>query len=68
MNVCSNIYVLHFLITKLDIFALISPSDIVSINQQTYTENYLSVWRQTHYDVTDKNNNISYESLNIHYH
>ena len=29
------------------------------------TENYLSVWCQTHYDVTDQNNN---EGINIHYH
>ena len=31
------------------------------------TENYLSVWHQTHYDITD-NNNVSLECLNIHYH
>jgi len=33
------------------------------------TENYLSMWCQTHYDVLiiDKNNNISFEGLNIHY-
>ena len=27
------------------------------------TENYLSVWHQTHYDVTDQNNNINCEGL-----
>ena len=26
------------------------------------------MWHQTHYHVTDKNNNVSYESLDIHYH
>jgi hypothetical protein len=32
------------------------------------TKNYRSVWRQTHYDDTDKNNNDSFEGLDIHYH
>jgi hypothetical protein len=27
------------------------------------TVNYLSVWCQTHYDVTDKNNNVSIEGF-----
>jgi hypothetical protein len=31
-------------------------------------EMYRSVWRQTHYDATDKNNNIRFEGLDIHYH
>ena len=26
------------------------------------------VWRQKRYDVNDKNNNVSFEGLNIHYH
>jgi hypothetical protein len=32
------------------------------------TENYHSMWRQTHYDFADKNNNVSFGSLNKHYH
>jgi hypothetical protein len=26
------------------------------------------VWRQKHYDVTDKNKNVQFEDLNIYYH
>jgi hypothetical protein len=26
------------------------------------------VWRQTHYDVTDKNNDVSFEGHDIYYH
>jgi hypothetical protein len=29
-------------------------------------KNIRSNWRKTHYDVTDKNNNISFEGLNRH--
>jgi len=29
---------------------------------------YQSVWRETHYDVTDGKNNVQVEGLNIHYH
>jgi hypothetical protein len=29
---------------------------------------YRSLWHQTHFDVTDKNNNFSFEDLDIHYH
>jgi len=32
------------------------------------TENYQSVWRQLHYYITDKNNNSSFDCLNIHNH
>ena len=31
-------------------------------------DNYRSLWRQAHFDVTDKNNNASFEDLDIHYH
>ena len=48
---------------------LISLSDIVSINKlNSDSENYLSVLHQTHYDVTNRSNNVNYEGLNIHYH
>jgi hypothetical protein len=30
-------------------------------------ENYWSVWRQTHYEVTDQNNNVSFEGLYKHH-
>jgi hypothetical protein len=40
--------------------------DIVSINRLD-TENYQSLWPQTYYDVTDKNNNLSLEGLDIYY-
>ena len=32
------------------------------------TENYRSVWHQMNYAVTDKNNNVSFEDLDIHCH
>jgi hypothetical protein len=35
------------------------------------TENYHSVWRQTHYDITGKTYNISFEGIltyNVYYH
>jgi len=51
-------------------FPLISLQDIVSIDRQTDsdTENYLSVWCQTHYDVPDINNEVSFECLDLHHH
>ena len=33
----------------------------------TDIENYRSVWHQTHFDITDKNNNVSFKDLYIHY-
>ena len=29
---------------------------------------YPSIWRKAHYDVTDNNNSVSFEGLDIHYH
>ena len=56
-------------ISNLDIFSLFSPHDIVIIKEMTFdTENYRSMWRQIHSDVIDKNNNVSFENLAIHYH
>ena len=46
---------------NLDISPLISPSDVVGINELTDSENY-------HYNVTYKNSNVSSESLYKHYH
>jgi hypothetical protein len=42
------------IIGNLDIVLLISPDVIVSSNELTDTENYHSVWHQTH---DDENNN-----------
>jgi len=46
--------------------AVISPSDMFSINLVTDsdTEKYRSVWQQTHYEDTDKNNNVFSINLN----
>ena len=56
-------------ISNLDIFSLFSPRDIVIIKEMTFdTENYRSMWRQIHSDVIDKNNNVSFKNLAIHYH
>jgi len=38
---------------------LISLSDIVSINELWLVLEIMSVWRQTHYDVTEKNPTMS---------
>jgi len=67
-------------IGKLEIFLLMCVADKVWIMQLTlihknirsvrnsHAQVYRSIWRKTHYDVTDKNNNISFEGLDIHYH
>ena len=52
------------LIGNLDIFPLIYPSDIVSINKLTLL---LIINGQTHYVFTDKNNNVSLK-VYVHYH
>jgi len=52
--------------TYCDITPLLSQTGIFKY-QQTETENYLYVWCQTHHDVTDKNNNVSFEGLDVHY-
>ena len=45
------------------------PLYSISINKLTLdTENYLSVWCQTHYDFTDKNNKVCFEGLEKYYH
>jgi hypothetical protein len=46
------------LVPYLDIFPLISQSDIVSISELTDTENYQSVRWQTHHNITDNNTRI----------
>jgi hypothetical protein len=56
-----------FIIGKLDIFPLMCAVDKVWITEVTLIlKNIRSNWRKTHYDVTDKNNNISFEGLNRH--
>ena len=58
----------NFFISNLDIFPLISLSDIVSINWATDTGNYRSVLCHIMTFNTDINNNIRFEGLDIHYH
>jgi len=36
--------------------------------RNSHTQVYRSIWCKTHYDVTDKNNNVSSEDLDRHYH
>jgi hypothetical protein len=36
--------------------------------RNSYGQVYWSIWRKTHYDVTDKNNNVSSEGIDRHYH
>ena len=60
-----NAYINPF--PKFPNFSLISPQDIVSNNELTLILKIdLSVRHQTHYDITDKNNDISFESLDLH--
>jgi len=48
---------------------LISLNDIVSISVLTLILTIVSQCDDvTHYDITDKNNNISFEVIKIHYH
>ena len=50
-------------------FPLLALSDIFSYQRNDHdTENYRSAWRQAHHDITDKNNNVSFECLDINYH
>jgi len=67
-------------IGKLDIFSLMCAADKVWIIELTlihkntrsvhnlHVQVYRSIWRKTHYDVTDKNNNVSSEGLDRYYH
>ena len=48
-------------ICNLDIFPLISWGNIVTISERT-------VLHQIHCDVADKNNGVSFDDLDIHYH
>lgn len=42
---------------------MISQTAIFSISLLTDTENYQQVLHETHYDVTNKNDNVSFEVL-----
>ena len=68
------------IIGKLDIFPLLCATDKVWITElnliqknissvrNSHAQVYRSIWRKTHYDVTDKNSNVSSEVLHTHYH
>ena len=66
LNIYNKQSEIFLFIGNMDIFPLIQPSDIVIINKQT--GNYWSVWHETNSDVIDKNNNVSFEHLNKHFH
>ena len=53
-------------ICNLYIFPLISARNIFSINGMTMILKIMSVWRQTHYDINDKNNTVNFWYLNLH--
>jgi hypothetical protein len=67
-------------IGKLDIFPLMCAADKVWNTELTlihknirsfrssHVQLYWSIWRKTHHDDNDKNNNISSEGLDRHYH
>ena len=58
-----------FIIGNFDIFALISLSDIASINLSHFDiGNYRSVWHHIMTFNTNINSNIHFEGLYIHYH
>lgn len=53
------ISLINYIISNLHIF---HRSNIVIINELTLNiGNYWSVWRQAYYDITDKNNNVSFK-------
>jgi hypothetical protein len=55
-------------IWKLEIFPLMCAADKVWINELTLIHKNIRSVRKTHYDIIDKNNNVSSEDLNRHYH
>jgi hypothetical protein len=59
---------IHAFIWNFYIFSLISQSDIANINKLILILNIIGP--RTHYDVTctNKNNNVRFEGLHIHYH
>jgi hypothetical protein len=75
-----NHYKKCFFIGKLDIFPLMYAIDKIWITELTLIHKnirsvlnssaqvYWSIWCKTHYDITDKNNNVSSEGLDRHHH
>jgi hypothetical protein len=61
--------VTYFIVSVIDILYL-DLGEWYCQNQRTDwdTENNLSVWHQTRFNVTDKNNKASCEDLHKHYH
>ena len=67
-------------IVKLDIFPLMCAADKVWITElilihtnirsvsNSHAQVYGTIWRKTHYDVTDKNNKVSSEGCDTQYH
>ena len=67
-------------IWKFDIFPLMYAADNVWITELTlihkniwsvrnsHAQVYMSIWHKTHYEVTDKHNNVSSEGLDKYYH
>jgi len=50
------------------VFVFAKKIEIVQLRLK-YIPNYcLSMWRQTHFEVSEKNRESSYEDLDIHYH
>jgi len=75
-----SIYKIKKIVSKLYIFPLMCAAVNVWITELTlinknirsvrnsHVQVYLSIWRKMHYDVTNKNNNFSFEGLDRHYH
>jgi hypothetical protein len=71
---------MHSFIGKLDIFSLMCGADKVWITElilirkniksvhNVHAQVYRPIWRKTHYDVTNKNDNVSLKGLETHYH
>ena len=72
--------IIHYFIGKLDIYPLMCDADKVWIAKLTLIHKNIrsvhnlhaqacrSIWHKTHYDITNKNNNVSSESFNRQYH
>jgi hypothetical protein len=63
-----KIWCIKWFICNLDIFLLISPSDILSFNELTLKLKTIYQCHAKHIMMLLIKNNVSFEGLDIHYH
>ena len=76
----TGLWQIWYFICKMDNCTLMCAADKIWMTELTlihknirsvcnsHAQVYRSIWRKTHYDVTDKKNNVSSEGLDRHYH